>query len=348
MLYFYVCKMQIRERNIIKCLKGYFMCTALSLKTNDCYFGRTLDIDRSYGEEVCVLPRKFRLNFSRTEELNEHYAMMGMATVFSGTPLFYDATNEHGLAMAGLNFPENAYYRPDAEEGDNVASFELIPWVLCNCKSVAEAEKMLASVNITQLAFSKDMPPTPLHWMISDKSKSIVVEQTRNGLHIYENTVGVLTNNPPFPYQLENLKRFSHLRIDNSEAERRNALPYSDYSQGLGAFGLPGDVSSISRFIRAAFGRKHSVCDDDESSSVGQFFHILSSVKMVNGLCRTDAGTYDKTLYTSCINTTRGLYYYTTYENRRICCIDMHKTDLNAEVLTRFRLLTKQSIEYQN
>ncbi len=324
------------------------MCTALTLTTRNHYFGRTLDLDRSYGEEVCILPRRAPLAFRQMRTMDSHYAMIGMATVVDDMPLFYDAANEHGLAMAGLNFPGNAYYPPLCEGVDNIAPFEFIPWVLGQCRTLADARHLLSRIHLADLPYSDKLPLSPLHWIIADREGAIVVESMRDGLHIHENPAGVLTNNPPFEHQLENLSRYRHLRCDNAEVTREEELPYVAYSQGLGAVGLPGDVSSMSRFVRAAFDRKHSVCETEEAASVGQFFHVLSSVEMIKGCCKTDEGNWDITVYTSCINTDRALYYYTTYGNRRITCVDLHKTDLDAATLFRFPLLTKESIHHQN
>ncbi len=324
------------------------MCTALNFKTRDHYFGRNLDIDRSYNEEVCVMPRRFPIEFRKMGSLTEHYAMIGMATVIDGIPLFYEASNEHGLSMAGLNFPENAYYMSPLEGKDNAASFELIPHILGRCKTVEEARELLLCLNIVDIAFAEQLPPSPLHWIISDRDSSVVLESMRDGLHIYDDPVGALTNNPPFPYHMANLEKYRHLRHDNAGIEHRRGEDCSFYCQGLGAVGLPGDLSSMSRLVRIVFNAENSVCSEEEAASVGQLFHLLSSVEMVRGACMTDEGTWDITRYSACINTDRGLYYYTTYENRRITCIDMHNTDIDGESLARFPLLTEQSIEYQN
>ncbi len=324
------------------------MCTALSFKTNEHYFGRTLDLDRAYGEEVVVMPRRYPVELREMGTMSEHYAMIGMAAVISGIPLYYDATNEHGLAIAGLNFPGNAYYAPLAEGMDNVAPFELIPWLLGRCTSVTEARALLSRMNLCDIAFSAEVPPSPLHWIISDGSETLTVECMRDGMHIHDNPYGVLTNNPPFEYQVENLKKYGYLRNDNAGVVKNENLPYVEYCQGLGAVGLPGDVSSMSRFVRVAFGRENSVCDGDELSSVGQFFHLLSSVEMLRGICKTDEGTWDITGYTSCMNTERGLYYYTTYGNRRITCVDMHKAELCGDSISRFPLETEESVLYVN
>ena len=91
------------------------MCTAATYKTNDFYFGRTLDYESSYGEEIVIMPRNFPLNFVNMGRIATHYAVIGTAHVAQDYPLFYDAANEKGLAMAGLNFVGNAFYRDDIE-----------------------------------------------------------------------------------------------------------------------------------------------------------------------------------------------------------------------------------------
>ncbi len=324
------------------------MCTALSMKTKDRYFGRNLDLDRSYGEEVCVMPRNYPLVFRKMDKICRHYAIIGMATIVGGTPLFYDGVNEYGLAMAGLNFPGNAYYYPVVEGKDNVTPFEFIPWILGQCKTVAEARLLLDRISIADIPFSESLPLSPLHWMIADKEQAVVAESRKDGVHVHDNPVGILTNNPPFEYQLENLKKYRNLRTDNGEVIREENLEYDSYCQGLGAVGLPGDVSSMSRFVRGAFGLENSVCSDDEKASVGQFFHLLDSVAMVRGICVTDEKTLDITGYSACMNSDRGLYYYTTYDNRRITCVNMHNTNLDANSISRFPLVPEQDILCQN
>ncbi len=324
------------------------MCTALNLTTKDHYFGRNLDLDVSYGEEVCVMPRRFPLEFRQMGKLEEHYAMIGMATVVQELPLFYDATNEHGLSMAGLNFPGNAYHPPFVPEKENVTPFELIPWILGQCKTVSEARGFLENINLVNIPFSPQLPLSPLHWILSDREECLVIESMKDGLHIHENPTGVMTNNPPFPYHLFNLNNYRGLRVDNGENSFDQTLTLENYCQGLGAIGLPGDVSSMSRFVRIAFGRANSVCEEDEASSVNQFFHLLTSVEMTRGVCRTPSGKWDITVYSACVNTDRGLYYYTTYGNRQINCVDMHKENLDGDTVSRFPLILGSGISYQN
>ena len=152
------------------------MCTAVSYVNGDHYFGRTLDYEFSYGEQVVFTPRNFPLLFRHMKQLDSHYAMIGMAFVQGGFPLYYDGVNEKGLAVAGLNFVRNAVYDKPQANKCNVAQFEFVPWLLATCATVTEAKERLGSCCITDTAFSPELPPAQLHWLIADQNSSIVVE----------------------------------------------------------------------------------------------------------------------------------------------------------------------------
>lgn len=324
------------------------MCTALSFTKKEHYFGRNLDLECSYGEKICILPRNAPIRFRRAGECGQHYAMIGMAVVIDEMPLYYDAANEKGLCMAGLNFPGNACYHEERPGKDNITPFEIIPWLLGQCATVAEAREKLERMNLVNIPFGERIPLATLHWMLSDREESLVVESTEDGLHVYENPVKVLTNNPPFPYQLFNLNNYRAL---SAVTPKNTFLEQNDlavYCQGLGGLGLPGDLSSMSRFVRTVFHCQMSVCEEDENSCVSQFFHLLGAVEMPRGSCRPDGGGEDLTVYTCCINADTGRYYYTTYDNRQITCVELRKTDLDGRALSVFELRKKQNICYQN
>ena len=324
------------------------MCTAISYQTADHYFGRNLDLEYSYQEAVTVTPRKYPFRFREENALPSHFAMIGMATISDGYPLYYEATNEKGLSAAGLNFPGIAVYLPKAEGKHNVAPFELIPWLLGQCESVAQAKALLVNTNILNTPFSKQFPLSPLHWLISDAKESITVEPMANGLKIYDNPVGVLTNNPPFDYHMYHLADYMNLTKNPPENRFTDKIELKPYSLGIGSMGLPGDLSSASRFIKAAFTKLNSLCGTSESESISQFFHILGSVAQQKGLVRVRDDKYEFTLYTSCCNTTRGIYYYTTYENSQITGIQMHHEDLEGSGLISYPLVTGQQIRMEN
>ena len=152
------------------------MCTAATYKTADFYFGRTLDYEFSYGDEVTVTPRNYPLTFRHASAVSTHYAIIGMAHVAGDYPLYYDAFNEKGLCMAGLNFVGNASYQKPQEDHDNIAQFEFIPWILSQCASVKEARVHLAQMVLTDTPFNEQFAPAQLHWILADKNECIVIE----------------------------------------------------------------------------------------------------------------------------------------------------------------------------
>lgn len=324
------------------------MCTAATYKTKDFYFGRTLDYDFSYGDEVVVMPRGYELRFRRAGTLTRHYALIGMACVIDGLPLYYDAANEKGLCMAGLNFIGSTVFNAPREGRDNIEQFELINWVLGQCANLDEARALLSRLNLTGEGLSDALPAAQLHWLIADSSGAITVEARAEGLRVYDNTVGVLTNNPPFDQQLMWLNNYINLTPKEPENRFSTALNLQPYSRGMGAVGLPGDLSSTSRFVRAAFTRLNSKSGDSDEESVNQFFHILGAVEQVRGCDELPSGSYEITLYTSCCNADKGVYYYTSYGNHQISGVDMHKEDLDAEEIVRYPVLPGERILMRN
>ena len=324
------------------------MCTAATYKTKDFYFGRTLDYEFSYGDEVTVTPRNYPFHFRQTGDMPSHHAIIGMAYVAQDYPLYYDAVNERGLGMAGLNFVGNAACWDRQEDRDNVAQFEFIPWILGQCTTVEEARRLVEKMNLLNVPFSPELPLSQLHWIIADKEACITVEAVAEGIRIYDNPVGVLTNNPPFDKQLFALNNYMHLSPRSPQDTFGEGLALQRYSRGMGAIGLPGDLSSQSRFVKVAFTKMNSKSGEGEAESVSQFFHILGSVDQQRGCCELDDGKYEITLYTSCCNTDKGIYYYTTYDNHQITAVDMHREDLDGDKLIRYPLVKEEQIRMQN
>ena len=320
------------------------MCTASNYITDNHYFGRNFDYEISYNERVTVTPRNYELKFRKIDDIKTHYAMIGMAAGIDEYPLYYDACNEKGLAIAGLNFAGNAVYREDMV---NITPFELIPYLLGTCSSVSEAREALGKINLVNINFADELPLSPLHWMISDEVEAIVVEPLADGLKVYDNPVGVLTNNPPFDKQLFYLNNYRGL--SNKNPENTFGVDLEEYSRGMGAIGLPGDLSSASRFAKVAFTRANSYSDNDEASSVGQFFHILGSVEQQNGCTFIDdPDLYEYTIYTSCYNTNRAILYYRTYHNSQITAVDLNRENLDSSDLINYMLINEEQFNFIN
>ncbi len=324
------------------------MCTAVTYQTKDFYFGRTLDNEFSYGDEVTITPRNYVFNFREKGNLETHYAMIGMAHVSENYPLYYDAVNEKGLGMAGLNFIGNAYYEEKIEGKDNIAQFEFIPWILSQCATVEEARDWMKKINIVNTPFNDKLPVAQLHWILCDSKEAITIEAVKEGVKIYENPVGVLTNNPPFEQQMFALNNYRHVSTKERKNTFASGLDLQTYSRGMGTIGLPGDLSSQSRFIRATFVKMNSISAHTEKESVSQFFHILNSVDQQRGCCDLGDGKYEMTIFTSCCNTNKGIYYYTTYDNHQITAVDMNKENLASKGLIRYPTIKEEQIKIQN
>lgn len=324
------------------------MCTCMVMGKNNAYFGRTLDYECRFGESVAITPRNYPFSFKNGAKLRTRYAMTGMATVVGDYPLYAEAVNENGVAMAGLNFPGSAVYFDPVEGKLNLTPYELFPWFLGQCETAAQVRESLPDVVITNLTFSENMPPAWLHWMICDKKECFVLEQTNEGLRWYDNPTGVMTNNPPFPYQMMNLRNYLNLSPDDPVNRFSDKITLLPYGRGMGAIGLPGDNSPASRFVRAAFNRLNSECADDTVSSVTQFFHLLESVSLVRGTTITEDGKPDVTNYSCCVDTVSGTYYYKTYTNSQITAVRMTEKEKNASKLINIPLTEEQQIYYVN
>ena len=325
------------------------MCTASNYITDDHYFGRNFDYEISYNERVTITPRNYKFEFRKIDAIESHYAIIGIAAGIDSYPLYYDACNEKGLAIAGLNFAGNAVYKEFDEDMVNVTPFELIPYLLGQAGDVAEARKLLSEINLVNINFADELPLSPLHWMLSDGKQAIVVEPLEDGLKIYDNPVGVLTNNPPFDKQLFYLNNYRNLSNRNPENTFGGDVDLDEYSRGMGGIGLPGDLSSASRFAKVAFTRANSYSGSDEASSVSQFFHILGSVEQQNGCTFIDdPNLYEYTIYTSCYNTNRSILYYRTYNNSQITAVDLNREDLDSAELINYLLINEEQFNFIN
>lgn len=327
------------------------MCTSISYKNGNTHmFGRNLDLQTDYPVSTVITPRNHELKFRNLPDLSEHYAMIGTAIVADDTPLYFEAMNEKGLGMAGLAFFGLGYYPPVTEGKNNVASFEFIPYILSQASTVEEAKKLLVNINIDDTAFSDSLPPELLHWIIADENSSIVVETTRfYGLKVYDNVWNCLTNPPTFDYMQWNMNYYANLTGKMAPvrfADNKDGL--YEYSRGIGSIGLPGGVDSISRFVRAAFTLRNSICPDDEMKNVAEFFHILSNVQQVSGEDQISENEYEITLYTAGGNTKTGVWYHTTYYNPNIYAVDMYKEDLNGTIIIEYPFKKDLLVQFDN
>ncbi len=321
------------------------MCTAITIFENVNLFGRTLDWFHSFDEQVIITPQNYNLSFVDCGDMSKHYAIIGMGIERRGYPLYFDAFNEKGLSVAGLNFADNAVYGKTVENLKNIASYEFIPWILGQCSSVAEAAALVKKTNITDTSFGDDLPSSPLHWIIADGKSSITVEPLLDGIKIYENKIGVLTNNPPFDFHMENIKKYMALSPEQPKNAFSKGFPLKPNSFGFGALGLPGDFSSQSRFVRAAFIKENAELSEEDK--IYEFFKVLSSVSLVKG-CVLSGGEREYTVYSSCHDIGGGIYYYNVYGSNQINAVSIKNADTKSAKLLVYETENAFKINFLN
>lgn len=286
------------------------MCTAIALRGENFYFGRNMDIYYDLDFDTARVRAEDGFSFSNGYRLSRCYGILGTAVVRDGYPLFADAMNTEGLCMAGLEFPDLAYYFPYQDwHKSNISPYEFIPWILTQCTSVNEAEELLKNTVLIDRPFREDLPLTPLHWMIADAKRSLSVEPTKEGLKLYDCHANVLTNAPEYPFHAVNLRQFATLTSEYPTAPNTENAPFSS---GFGAIGLPGDYSSASRFVKAAFMAKHVSIQSGETG-ISDLFRALTSVAVPRGAVKAKNGSFNVTVYTSCMDIKNRKYYRFPY-----------------------------------
>lgn len=286
------------------------MCTAIRFTDSDgnLYFGRNLDWAYGYGETITFTPRNHPANTG-------HRAVLGMAIASEGFPLYFDCANENGLAIAGLNFPGYAYFPDDACPGTTtVAPYEFPLWVTSNFDNVDDVEAALASITLVNKGFG-DFPIALLHWIIADAGGCIVVESTADGLQVMRDPADVLANQPGLAWHLENLRSYMNVTPSAPSSVTWGNATLTPYGAGAGMRGLPGDVYSPSRFVRAAYLNAHHAPKDTERGNVARVFRTLGGVAMVEGSAQMNDGANEFTVFTSAYSAREGRYYFNTYEN---------------------------------
>lgn len=299
------------------------MCTGIRFTdhSGNMYFGRNLDWTQGYGEKVIATPSLAKIPpaFDRPNDLDAGHTVIGMGIIIDGVPLYFDCGNDAELAVAGLNFPQSADYADAEQEGSiNVAAYEFPFWIARNFASVEEVCAALENVTIVAKPVNDQLPVANLHWLIGDKSGSIVVEYMHDGMHVWQNDIDVLTNEPDFNWHRTNLRNY--LTLSDSEPDNASwrAAKLDAFGSGMGMQGIPGDYSGPARFVKAAFVNSHYPMQEDEASNVIRLFRTLGSVAVPDGCAKMKDGSYEKTLYTSCFSSSSMTYYHATYEDPQI------------------------------
>ena len=335
-----------------------FACTGLTLKTtgdNSYISGRTLEFGKGLLTfEILAVPN----NFSYSGTLMDNQKGLKWTTKYkhvgfglTNYNIIVDGINEQGLSSGMFYFPGFAKFQNlnKTNKNKSLSAHELVSWILGNCATVEEVKQKLPTINVigTELKELDCIPP--LHFNVNDKNgHSIVIEYTKGKLTVYDNPIGVLTNSPSFDWHLTNLRNFVGLKPTSETQIDIDGLKLSPFGNGSGAFGLPGDFTPPSRFIRASFFKLSSSPSKTASQAVKKIFHILNQFDIPDGAniyATNDQKHTEITLWTSISDLKNLKYYFHTYNNRRVRMLNLKNIIFNKNKILRLNYGKKEEIK---
>lgn len=329
-----------------KKIREIIMCTAINVKTNngDIFLGRTMDFSYALDPQLYMVNKGYQWNtLANTHSIKTRYSFMGIGQDISPIA-FADGINEMGFSVAVLYFPGYANYdlaKTEDNKKPAIANIELVKFLLSTCSSVEEAKKLVCKIRIIGVEDPVTNSVAPLHWIMADKSGDCaVVEKMVDGLHIMDNPIGVLSNSPEFTWQMTNLRNYMNVTSTQKKEAIWGDITLTPFGQGAGGFGIPGDYTSPSRFVRAAF-QKHNTnflktCDE----AVVACFHIMDSVSIPKGVVMTKRGTSDYTQYTAFMNLRTNEYYFKSYNNSSIVSVKLLPFSENKNIISLGKITT--------
>jgi choloylglycine hydrolase len=313
-------------------------CTGIVLKAEDgsIVYARTMEFGPEISQwNIIYVPDAIAYTGSTPwgvpgNKWHTQYGFVGTSPF--GAPYVADGINNSGLAVGMFYFSGYADYEKPAksEAGKTIASHELVTWLLSNCASVAEVKQKLteikvAAVPIDAFGFSYVLPG---HWIAVDNTgAAVVIEYTGGTLHLHDDPLGVITNNPDFDWHMANLCNYLNLSPQDVESTKLGDITVLKLAHGTGMLGLPGDFTSPSRFIRAAYLKSALPPAKNGQAGVLQAFHLLNQFDIPYGVSRgigvKGEPAYEQTDWTSAIDLKSRTFYIHTAETRCIHMVDL-------------------------
>lgn len=300
------------------------MCTSITLQSQqgEIFFGRTMDFSHDIQPELYIVPKNYVWNDALNLNLITNcYSFIGIGQELDGIMGFFDGVNEKGFAAAALYFAGYAQYNKLSPflTTQPIASFDFLHYILGRCASIPDLRIVLSNISIIGMPDPITQTIAPLHWIAVDQAgQCIVIEQTRNGLRIFDNPIGVLTNSPDFPWHMTNLRNYTEVSPYQTEEITWENITLTPFGQAGGTTLLPGGYISPERFIRTAYLKTHIPTPKSDNEAIVSCFHIMESVSIPRGAVISARNTYDYTKYTAFINTKTCEYYFKTYDNLQI------------------------------
>ena len=325
-------------------------CTGIILRTLDgaTLVGRTMEFGFDIKSDVLVIPAGTKyttlgLNSEKSGFTFEaKYGFVGANAL--GKSIIVDGVNEKGLYFGAFYFKGAAQYvvLTAANQDTAISSEEVGNWLLSQFATVAEIKSAMPNKTVFGTFVKEINSIAPLHYAVTDATgASIVIEYTKSGLTIHDNTVNAVTNNPTYDWQLTNLRNYIGLSATNRETVKVGTQEIRPFGQGTGMHGLPGDFSSPSRFVRATAFSNNALPSKDVNEGVFRAFHILNNFDIPKGAIRESESKtlMDYTVWTSVTDTTNAVYYYKTYKSQAVECVDLRKAlvDLKSPKLIKMQ-----------
>ncbi|MFA1819543.1 linear amide C-N hydrolase [Virgibacillus oceani] len=298
------------------------MCTAITLESmqKERFFGRTMDFSFPIEPGLYVIPQNHQWNsLITTKKYTDRYSFISIGQETDGMLGFFDGVNERGFAAAVLYFEGYADFDLPLQDKEPIASIDFLHYILGHCDSVDNLKDLLKNICIAGVPDPVTQKVAPLHWMATDKSgKCVVIEQTKMGLQVIDNPIGVMANSPDFPWHMTNLRNHMDVSVTQKKEVHWGDVLLKPFGQAAGTMPLPGGFTSPERFVRTAFLKTHVQVPESRAEALMSCFHIMNSVSIPKGIVQTDRGAHDYTKYIAFINTNTCTYYFKTYENDQI------------------------------
>lgn len=303
------------------------MCTAITLQSiqGENFFGRTMDFSYPIEPGIYVVPKDYQwYDIGTMRKYKDNYGFICIGQQLEDMFGIFDGVNENGFAAAALYFNGYAYYDLPAEDKNKISSVDFLHYMLGACRSVDDLKELLRNVTITGYQDPVTGTVAPLHWIATDRSgRCAVIEQTKAGLRVHNNPIGVMANSPDFSWHMTNLRNYMNVSVKQKEKVNWGKVTLTPFGQSGGTMALPGGFTSPERFVRTAYLKTHVETPKNNEEAVMSCFHIMNSVFIPKGIAITAREVDDYTKYTAFINTNTCAYYFRAYENDQIMTISL-------------------------
>ena len=331
-------------------------CTGVRLISKDgsCVTGRTVEFGLRLEGSCAVIPRDhaFEGTTSQGKGLSYRSQYQAVGLIAFQDPSILDGVNEKGLAVGTFYFPGYASYAEISPQNQAKAlsPLQFPNWLLTQFATVEEIKKGLSDVVIAPTINPKwGTTPPPFHYIAYDASgDSVVIEPIQGRLVVTDNPLGVFTNSPTFDWHLTNLRNYASLHPENAPPQNLGGVTLASFGQGSGMWGLPGDFTPPSRFVRAAFMSATALPGQTGEEAMARVFHILNLFDIPLGSVRpgSDENLFEETQFTTVKDGKALKYYFKDYGNQSIRMVDLHQFDPKAKAIKTLTLtLGAQPVE---